>query len=456
MEPALPSRQDLAPPRGELRPLLALAMPIAASQVGIVAIELVETAILGHTSAVELAGASLARSIGSGVFTLAFGLATAIEPIAAQAIGAGEPGRAWAALHATLRILALLWFPLTLVMYALSGLLGPLGVDAEVAARCRACMLGQAPGLGLTAALLTTSTFLQAHGRIRPMLWAVLAANVSGGVLGSLLIAGDPVLVALRLPPCGLPRLGALGAGLSFSVSMAVAAAIAMHAARSLDHGRPGPPLLLGTVLRLGLPIGLQLLAELGTFTVLALCVAHFGRQAVAAHQVVFILANLTNMAVFGIGCATAVRVGYAIGTRRSPRPAGIGGMASGIAFMAAAGVALAAASTPILRAFTHEAAIVDLGRRLIFIVAGYQLFDGLQVVGCSALRGAGDVRFPFVATVIAHWGVGVPLAVLLALGCHKGVLGIWYGLSVGTAVVGVAVGWRFLRLCRRIDPPVG
>jgi MATE family, multidrug efflux pump len=455
MEPASPAHQDLASPRGELRPLLALALPIAASQVGMVALELVETAILGHASAVELAGASLARSIGSGVFTLAFGLATALEPIAAQAVGAGEPGRARAALQATLRVIALLWLPLTLVTYALSSLLGPLGVDAVVVARCRACMLGQAPGLGLTAALVATSAFLQAHGRTRPMLCAVLAANVSGAVMGCLLIAGDAALAALRVPPCGLPRLGALGAGIAFSVSTAVATAIALHAARSLDRGRPGAR-SLGTVLRLGIPIGLQLLAELGVFTVLALCVARFGRQAMAAHQVVFILANVTNMAVFGIGGATAVRVGHAVGAQRSPRRAAIAGTALGVAVMAAAGATLAASSTAILRAFTHDAAIVDLGRRLILVLAVYQVFDGLQVVGCSALRGAGDVRFPFAATVVAHWGVGVPLAVLLAFGCHEGVLGVWCGLSVSTGLVGVAVGWRLLHICRRPDPPTG
>ncbi len=420
-----------------------------------VVLELIETAILGRTSAVELAGAALARSLGSGVFTFVFGLATVLEPIAAQAIGAGDPDRAWAALRATLRIIGYLWLPLAALSYALSGLLDAIGVDPAVAARCRACMLGQAPGLGLTAVLVATNCFLQAHGRTRPMLWSVLAANLTGVVIGNLLIAGDAGLQALHLPPCGLPRLGALGAGLAFSLSTAVAAGIALRAARSLGQSRAAPAPSSAAILRLGAPIGLQLLAELGVFTVLALCVARFGSQAVAAHQVAFGLANFMNMAVFGIGSATAVRVGYAVGAHRSPRRAGIAGMASGIAFMAMAGVLFSAAPTTILRVFTHDPEIIELGRRLLLVIAAYQLFDGLQVVGCSTLRGAGDVRFPFAASAIAHWGLGAPLAMVLAFGLHEGVLGVWYGLSASTIAVGVAVAWRFLRISRDAIAPV-
>ena len=133
------------------------------AQLGSISLSLVDTAILGRVSVSDFAGASIGRAIGFAAATMIMGLATALEPLASQAMGASEPGRAYMAMKATLRAVLLSWLPsVALAMLTTCGL-PALGVDEAVASRARAFLLGQAPQLLLLGVFLAAKAFLQAH-----------------------------------------------------------------------------------------------------------------------------------------------------------------------------------------------------------------------------------------------------------------------------------------------------
>jgi hypothetical protein len=85
----------------ELATIARLALPMAVAQFGLMALSLVDVAVLGHVSAAELGGGSIGRSIGFAGAGLGIGAAAALEPLAAQAVGAGEPHVAWRSFVAT-------------------------------------------------------------------------------------------------------------------------------------------------------------------------------------------------------------------------------------------------------------------------------------------------------------------------------------------------------------------
>jgi MATE family multidrug resistance protein len=236
----------------------------------------------------------------------------------------------------------------------------------------------------------------------------------------------------------------------AFSVASVVLAAFVLRSAWTLR-----PPVRIARVplslsLRLGIPIGLQLLAEFGVFTLGAVLVARFGAAAESAHQVAIGLASFTYMGALGVSGATAVRVGYAIGQARSPRRAGLLGIALGAAFMSVGALTFALVPAPLVRIFTDDADAVSLGIQLLLIAAVFQLFDGVQAVAAGALRGAGDVRFPFVSNVVAHWAVGFPLAYVLGFVLPFGVEGIWWGLTSGLVCIATLLLARFVRISRK------
>ena len=375
---------------------------------------------------------------------MAIGVTTGLEPVAAQALGAGEPDRAWQGYIANLRAALLLWAPLMGVAFLVTLGMPAMGVSVPVVHRVQLYLLGQAPGLAASLAYLSSKTFLQAHGSTTPALLGSIVANVVNLVASNLLVRGDGALVAFGLPPLGLPVLGALGAGIAFSVASVVLLAFVAVPARARRAAGRAPRVTLRATYRVGLPIGLQLLAEMGIFSLVALLSGVLGPEVASAHQVAIGLASFTFMGALGVSGATAVRVGHAVGCGRSPRRAGSLGIALGAGVMMAGAILFAAVPGLLVSAFTTDARVIAIGSNLVRIAALFQLFDGVQTVAAGALRGAGDVRFPFVANVVAHWFIGFPIALTLGFALHLGAPGLWWGLTSGLVVVSVTLAARF------------
>lgn len=438
--------------RSELATIARLALPIALAQFGLTLLGLVDVAVLGRVSAAELGGASIGRSIGFAGLALGLGAAAALEPLAAQAIGANEPDVAWRSFVSTAIACVVIWVPCSLVSIASTWLLVPIGVDAELVGPCRSFLVAQTPGLLLFALFLASKTFLQAHKRTWPALVAAVAANLVNVVACNGLVRGELPLGRFGRIPLGLPPLGAFGAGLASTVSSVVLVGVVLLVILPMRPRAPrdgGSRVSVRKVLRLGTPIGFQLLAEIGVFSVVAVLAGRLGKVAVSAHHIAIGLASFTFMGVLGVSGATAVRVGHAVGEGRSPRRPGLLGIGIGAAFMACSSAMFLLVPRPLVALFTDDPAVLDLGVRLLGIAAAFQLFDGVQGVAAGALRGAGDVRFAFAANVAAHWLVGFPLALLLGFAMNLGAFGLWWGLLAGLVVVSALLLWRFLRISK-------
>jgi MATE family multidrug resistance protein len=391
------------------------------------------------------------------------GTAFALEPLAAQAIGAGDPARAWRALETTLGACARVWVVSMVVAIASTFALVPFGIESAVVDRARTFLLAQAPGSALMLAFLCSKTFLQAHGKTRPAVIAVVAANAVNLVACNLLVRGDDVLEAMHLPRLGIPSLGALGAGIAASIAGAVLATIALVAAarQRVELGRPSLALVPGTeaaaadpvplreVLGLGLPIGFVVLAEVGVFALVAVFAARLGPDIVAAHQIALGIASFTYMGALGVSGATAVRVGLAVGARRSARRPGVLGIAMGGVVMCVPALIFALYPGAPVALFTHDGRVTAIAVPLIRIAALFQLFDGVQAVSGGALRGAGDTKVPFLLTVVSYWLVGFPLALLLGFHFNLGARGLWWGLTAGLVSASIDLSLRLWHVAR-------
>jgi len=437
----------------ELGIIARLALPIALAQFGLTLLGLVDVAVLGRVSASELGGGSIGRSIAFAGLALGIGAAAALEPLASQAVGAGEPHVAWRAFVSTTKACALLWVPVSFVTIGATWLLVPIGVAPELVAPARAFIVAQTPVLLLIPVYLAAKTYLQAHKKTWPALASAIAANVVNLAVCNVLVRGELPLGRFGTIAFGTTPLGAFGAGLASTVASLVLAGgvlIVVFRMRPRGAATDTADVSVWKVVRLGTPIGFQLLAEIGVFSLVAVLAGRLGKVAVSAHHIAIGLASFTFMGVLGVSGATAVRVGHAVGERRSPRRPGLLGIALGAAFMACTSTLFLLTPRPLVELFTDDPAILDLGVTLLGIAAAFQLFDGVQGVASGALRGAGDVRFAFASNVVGHWLVGFPLALLLGFRLGLGAPGLWWGLLAGLAVVAVALLWRFLIVSKR------
>lgn len=433
----------------EAREISHLAAPIALAQFGLMAMSLVDTAVLGRVSNVDLAAAALGRNIGFAAQTLSMGLAMGLETFATQAVGAGDDKRAYAAFRATLKTISLAWIPTVLVAFAMTLALPLLHAEPAVISRTRLFLLAWAPGLLAFPFFIAGKTYLQANSRTRPALVAALVANVVNLVVCSVLVRGDDALEAVHLPRIGLPKLGALGSGIALSVAGWLLAALVLRAVREVrPKSLEGAPVIgHRDVVRVGLPVGAMMAAEIGVFAFVSVFTANFGSATVDANQIALGLASFTFMGALGVSGATAVRVGHAVGARdhEAARRSGLTGIAIGAAYMSIGAIVFASIPEVLVRLFSHDPEIARVGTALVRVAAVFQLFDGMQAVGAGALRGAGDVRFAFAGGMVSYWVIGLPLALFFGVAQGHGALGMWWGLSASLVAAAMIFLVRFI-----------
>ena len=197
----------------------------------------------------------------------------------------------------------------------------------------------------------------------------------------------------------------------------------------------------------LGFPAAMQLTLEVGVFAAASALAGRMLPVSLAAHQIALNIAGFTFMVPLGIASAGAVRVGQAVGRgdHAGAARAGWTALALGALFMSVAALAFTLIPRQLISAFTSDARVLDLGVSLLAVAAVFQLFDGLQGVGTGVLRGLGDTRTPMLWNLGGHWFIGLPLAYVLAFRFGLGVIGLWWGLSSGLIICGVAllIVWR-------------
>jgi MATE family multidrug resistance protein len=96
---------------------------------------------------------------------------------------------------------------------------------------------------------------------------------------------------------------------------------------------------------------------------------------------------------------------------------------------------------------FTSDPAVIPIASGLLVIAAIFQLFDGLQVVMLSTLRGMADVKIPMGIAIVAYLGIGIPTSYIFSFLLHAGPQGIWYGYLIGLGLAGIFFYFRFRRV---------
>src|SRR5215468_10690714 len=403
----------------ELMETIRLSAPMALTQLGQIAMMTTDLAFIGRLGDEAVAAAALGHTVFFVCFTFGLGLAAAVAPLAAQAFGARDPRQVPDAARLGQQYLfGLVW--------------------------------GIAPALWFIA----IRGFMGALNRPEPVLWITLAAIPANALLVYLLLYGN----------WGLPRLGLFGAGLATTI-VNIGTFLAglwfvmwrrpfrkYHILARL--WRIDWPLMRELVV-IGAPISLSMLLEYGLFGSAAILMGLIGTAALAAHQVALQVTAILFMVPLGIGMAATVRVGHAVGRDDADavRCAGWVALWLGVALVAALTVAVVFCRFAIARLFfgdatTHGA--IELTAALLLVGATYFVTDAIQTIVAGALRGLNDTRVPLLLAAVSYWLIGFTLACVFGFKTSLGAIGVWVGLSCGTAVYAAALILRFRRLANR------
>lgn len=423
--------------------------PLVLAIVGNQLLGVVDTAIVGRVGTQPLAAVALGNGVYFTVTVIAFGCLLGSDPLLSQAIGAGEGERARAIVRAATRLAALLFLPAALVTALLTRASGVFGIEASTVGLAFEFVVGRLPGILPFLLLAPYRSLLQSRAIGRPLVVSAIVANVVNLFGNLLLIFGDRALDRIGLPGIGLPALGVLGSGIASSLASWAQLVVILVSVRALAPlaGGGATDVTTRTIVGVGLPVGLTLLAEVGAFSISSAVAASISDVSAASHQVALSAASFTFTFALGLSSATSVNVGKAIGRgdTRAARQAGIVGAVAVFLVMGTFALCFLLFATPLARIFTDSSEVVGRAAALLFVAAAFQLSDGAQCVFSAALRGLGDTRYSQRANVVGYYVIGLPLALLLAKWAGLAERGLFWGLSLGLTVIAVALARRFL-----------
>ncbi len=432
--------------------MLFLSLPLVGSQLAAIAMATTDVIMMGWLGSAQLAAGALGSALYMPILHFGFGVATAVAPMAAQALGARDYRGVRRSVRQGFWVATAFGAIFAIPLWQSGSIFLLLGQKPELAALAQGYLRAAQWGLIPLLWLIVLRGFLTAHSRPRAV-FVIMVIGIGVNALGN---------YALMFGNFGFPRLELVGAGVSTSLVDAFMAlaliAFVLWDRKLRRYGlfvrfwRADWPRFV-EVLRLGAPIGLTVLAESSLFGAAGILMGLIGTAELAAHAVALQCAAVAFMIPLGISHAVTARVGLAVGARDRAAV----GRAGWVALWLGIVCTLISAS---LFWFAGEwlvglyldiddvanAPVVGLAVSFLLIAALFQLVDGAQVIAAGALRGLRDTRVPMFLAIFGYWIVGLPTSAALAFWLDLGGLGVWIGLAVGLAVVAGLAVWRFYR----------
>ncbi|MGY3569752.1 MATE family efflux transporter [Vibrio paucivorans] len=434
--------------------LLHLSIPIILMQLATQSMGFVDTTMAGQVSAEDLAAIALGTSLWLPVSLILRGIIMALTPVVAYHRGAQKTDKIRAA------VIQMLWLSffvsVCLIVYLASGefILTSLGVANEIIPIASDYVVALAFGVPGIALFYTLNGFCEGMNNTRaPMIISVIG-----------LLVNIPVNYILIYGEFGMPALGAVGCGWATSLVYWMMSGLLFgyikghHHYKKVIHFKQAKPSFsqIMQLLKLGMPIGLNIAICGSIFAVIALLIGRIGAENVAAAQIALNISSMTYMIPMSLSFGITIRVGHALGEQKQS----LASERSKVGVITAALMSLISIAgfllfpDWIIRLYTTDPAVSATAATLLVFTAMYQFSDALQTSANGALRGYKDTKVPMILAVLAYWGLALPLGMILGLTDYivpaMGEQGFWIGIVTGLSTAAIAMLIRLASIVKR------
>lgn len=424
---------------------LHLAMPVVISQIGQVSVSLIDNMMVGHVGTSELAAASFANSVFMIGMFFGMGITFGITPLIGSAFSSGKTSEVVMWLKNGIFTHLVAAVGLFLIMIGVYFLLPLMGQPEIVTELARPYYLILCISYIPFMLFFSVKQFLEGIGNTKIAMYITVTANAINVLFNYLLIYGK----------FGFPELGLNGAGFGTLISRVAMPVLffayimntqAVKKYFILAHHELFNFQKIISLLKIGIPIAFQIIVEVITFSLGAIMMGWLGEVPLAAHQVAIGLASFTYMISLGISQANTIRVSHQMGVKdyKALKRAAFASTHLVLIFMSSMGLVFVFARNLLPFLFTVDSQVIEIASGLLIIAAVFQVFDGLQVVMLSTLRGMADVKLPMFIAFFAYLFIGIPTSYVFSFILKLGPQGIWYGYLAGLGVAGILFYLRF------------
>ena len=436
----------------QYRSNLRLAAPIMVSHAGQMAVQLADNVMVGRLGAAPLAGVALGGTLFWAVFILCMGVTMGLTPLVGEMFARGNHRTSAYFLQNSIVLYMLIGILTLGVQFSLVPLMHHMGQPPEAVAQAvpyYKYLIWSVLPFMLFAAF---KQFLEGLGQTKAIMIVVITANCINVFFNYLLIYGK----------WGFPQMGAAGSGLATLISrlamplLIILFFVAKNRYRRYFSFFSWAGFHLGktlSLLKVGMPIAMQMFMENGAFVVTAIMMGWIGTAALAANQIGIVIANFSFMMVIGISSATTIRVSHEYGSGNLRRMKMAADSSYHIAMLWNTFIAMVfiVFRNYIPRLFTDDPQVLEIASMLMIFVAAFQLSDGLQAVSIGILRGLQDVKSIMKIAFVSYLVVNLPIGYFCAFVLGWGPGGLWVGYIFGITMAAVLLITRFRWLYRKL-----
>jgi MATE family multidrug resistance protein len=430
--------------------LARIAVPLIMASLVNMSISITDVIMMGWLGSTELAAGAVVSDYYSLFFYLVAGIIAAISPLISQERGAGKKENIRNIIQQGFFLAMVLAVPGGIIVFNTDTALAAIGIESELVALGSPYAHMMAFTFVAMMAFNVMHFFLSSHEKTRVILLVTLIAMPVNALGNYIFMFGH----------FGFEAMGLAGAGLSSVVTASfMFCALLFYATQNRNFKSYGLLTRFGDqqknfipeLVRVGVPIGIANLGQMGVFLLSTVTMGIFGAEVLAAHAVALRMAGVVFAIPTGFAQAATVRVAFAIGAneydslKRIMRTVLVISISIGTIML----LSLIFLNVQITQAFLGKGVstpVLMQATLFLFILAVNQPFSNLGVVGSGILRGFKDTRTPMMCSLTGFWGVGFVGGWSLAFIFNAGGLGIWIGLTTGTIIYGLLVAHQLYK----------
>lgn len=429
--------------------LLSLSCPIILSQLGSIIIGWADTVMVGQYGTLELSAAGFVNNIFSLVIFFLLGFSYATTPVVGDYYSKGDYNGVIQARRSSIFVNLIASLCIVALLAILYFKIEILRQPQELLPLIRPYFLVLLFSLPFQAVFNALKQCIEATGDAKTPMWVIMGSITLNVILNYLLIYG-------RL---GLPELGLVGAGVATLISRVVTmlSLLLLRNRKLLGVQQKGDCMFHDAIrlTRLGIPIGMQLCIESGSFNVCAIFMGWIGATALAAHQVMCTIGAFGFMIYYGIGAAAAIRIAYYKGRNEwiEVKATTRTSLYIALCFSGVIVSVICLYRAQIASLFTTSIEVTTLFISFLPAFICYQVGDCMQTIYANSLRAIEDVRCLMPYAFISYGILTIPLAYIFAFSLKFGATGVWWSFPIGLTTAGVLYFLRFNKVYRnRLD----
>lgn len=423
---------------------LKIGIPIFGSQLSYMIMHTTDTIVSGRYSSEELAGLVLAGAFTFPIYMLFQGIMFAITPIVAQLYGSKEFTKIGQKMRQIFWIAILIAFSIFFIFLFLSKILLFFPLDKDILSISTEYLRSVSVGMFFYVMFRYLSSYSEGMTLTLPVFFVVL--------FGALI--NIPLDIIFAFGYFGIPEMGSEGCGYATSIVSMIMFFLMLRIILSSKKYKKiellkefnGPSLKVSKeILKLGVPIGVGIFAEMTMFSGAAIIIGQLGDKILSGHAVALNIASILFMLPLAIGLAGSTRVGNLLGEKKFLDAKYSSYVGVSLCFIGALFnmIMLLIFKENFSSIYSKDIEVINVAISLLIYASIFQIPDGIQMGSLGALRGYKDTFAPMVFLLISYWIFAIPLGYFLTnYGFTKplGAEGMWISMIMGLVLFSVFI----------------